>query len=115
MCLRSKRTTTFFPLKSTTWLLNSKLMKSPCVPAGIISKCTTVDCEDYAFISGGRDGSLTSEFRRESRALVGVGKDIFSISLREYMYIRRDRSSIPKMGEMGGLFRVERCKNVNFT
>lgn len=46
----------FFSLRSTTWLLSSKLMKSPCVPAGIISKCTTVDCEDYAFISGGRDG-----------------------------------------------------------
>lgn len=95
MCLQSKRTTTFFPLKSSTWLLNSKLMKSPCVPAGIISKCTTVD---YAFISG-RDGSLTSEVRHQRRIkrLFGVKK--FSISL----FIRSDRSTIPDL-------RIEKVK-----
>lgn len=82
MCLWSKRTTTFFPLKSTTWLLNSKLMKSPCVPAGIISKCTTVDCEDYTIISGGRDG--VHEFRHQrwikEDALV-PSKDILHLSM----------------------------------
>lgn len=50
--------------RSTTWLLDSKLMKSPCVPAGIISKCTTVDCEDSALAAGARERT-TSDTKEE--------------------------------------------------
>lgn len=102
MCLRSKRTTTFFRLKSTTWLLNSKLMKSPCVPAGIISKCTTVDCEDYTLLAAGATECTTSDTKDGSRKMRLCRVKKFSISRWN------DNSSIPTM--QIGYFRVERSR-----
>lgn len=71
-----------------------------------LSKCTTVDCEDYAYISGGRDGSLTSEFRHQRRVTrFDRIKDILISVRSKYSYSYRGGiDQVSPDGADGGIF-----------